>query len=449
MAGKGKPKGYKKTLKPVQNGAEKAAEKAAFASYTPDESYLKDATAQFESVMSKVDTDYVGYVSRVADFNASNGQMENQAGAMAKFYNFQLLMMCAQPLSEGIDSSTLSAAFGRFGAMYVASKSFRDAVKDYKKGLNDVSDQKKLDKLDAFAEKHKGGLSEKKQKEYDEIVKRMNGGFMPLSPKTYGLTKLGFAKKAYEDMRKPGADVEAISAKYESAVSALRDKALQEGLDKGLCERNFRMVYGLESAKNPALKALFRETCYDDAEMKSRLETKITMTKDGPVTKTFEVWDGGFVDRNGNEVTEFTIRPPESVDKHIDMMDDRMRKMAETASPEAFASELYHLSVDRADVFAQALKDDCPNTKASQFGADKLTKMREEVVLKMAEGANYYERFMQQLGSFVDEDPDKSLAEQLKEQSKKAAKEKPKYPFEVKFPWESDGYESDTDEMSL
>ena len=329
--------------------------------YDPKE--LDRQYREMQATLGKVDTDYVNHVARMTRFNQEN--QRPQVNALTQFYHMQLMFSCVAPLSEGISVDTMTRAGGMFLGAYLCSKNFRAQVKEYGKQHDRQKAEKQLAKLDAWEEKHNRDLPPDKKAKRDALIMKINDGRMPLSPKSTALTHIGFAKKAYEDMRKPGADVTKIMGEYDAAVGSLYEQAQADGCDPADVARNFRMSVATLSSKDPSMNAMFAETCYGGMRPMVTSEYETRMSPNGPVTTEYAVFNGTYQNPDGSPYTGvFHLRPPMSANEHVHATLDMVARDLSDAGTDGakFADAMiYNYSSDVMTTRRTAFADDFPN----------------------------------------------------------------------------------------
>ncbi len=335
--------------------------------YTAEE--LDEQYHDVQDRLERVDADYVEHVQRTARLNEAD--KPRRVNALTQFYHMQLMYSCVAPFAEGINADTITRAGGMFLGAYLCSKQFRAQVKEYGAQHDRRKAEKQLAKLDDWQARTGKELSPSKQRRRDSLIRQINGGRMPLSPKSTALTHIGFAKRAYEDMRKPDADMKQIMEDYDSAVESLYRQAQADGCDLQDVSRNFRMSVAMLASKDPSVNAMFTETCYGGYRPKVEQEYETTMTKDGPVTTEYATFNGAYMTPTGKPYTgTFHLRPPRSVDDHVNASVDMIASDLTDAGGNGarFADALSrHYDDDRMAARRQAFKDDFPNGAEAKF----------------------------------------------------------------------------------
>lgn len=332
-----------------------------------------------------IDDSYIDSVVHAVRFNLDGPDAKKQMSNMSKYYHCQILQSCIAPFQQGLNADSITRAGGMFLGAYLLSKNFRNMVKEYGEQHKIAKSSMRLAKLDKWQEETGRELPPKEKKQRDALITKINGGRFPFSPKSAALTHLGFAKKAYSDMRKPGADVAKIESDYNRAVNSLYKTATGDGCSSESIAKSFRTVVGLYAATDPSINAMFKETCYGGCKPSVRMETKVVMGSDGPETKMFKVFDGDYTRPNGKAVTgTFHLRLPQSIDEHSDIFENRVMDAYVKADGDGsvFADE-YEAMCGEYPVWKQAVKDDIPDNELAEFQSNRLDAVRQDIIQRV------------------------------------------------------------------
>lgn len=286
--------------------------------------------------INKLNADIADLNDKYSTYVASKADLfDNTTSSMARMQKMRHMMMfgfCAMPLARGINRDAVIQAISMYVGMRLVDKDFQ---KDISKGV--------VDTLGPYVESkaEKAGPDSIWGKWSEKIKVAKNEGREPLDPDTAAVTQIGFIKQAYEDMRKPGADVNKISKEYENAVNTLYSVAEKDGVSKEAVNNSLKFMVGKLIETNPDNMKYFNETCYDGVFMDSYKEENVTtVDNDGKIIeKTQFVWDGSFKNKDGTEFKgTFSPRSPYTQDMYRDVLRDFCRNSMKKAVDE-FPSE--------------------------------------------------------------------------------------------------------------
>lgn len=351
-----------------------------------DQRELDRQYRELQSALDKVDSDYVTHVQRTVRFNEQN--QRPQVSVLTQFYHMQLMYSCVAPFSEGINMDTITRAGGMFLGAYLCSKQFRSQVEEYGKQHDHRKAEEQLAKLNAWEAKHNCELSPDKKAKRDKLLMQINDGRMPLSPKSTALTHLGFAKRAYADMRKPGVDFNRVMKEYNTAVGSLYEQAQADGCDFDEISRNFRMSVATLGSKDPSVNAMFEETCYGGFSPKVTSEYETHMTDNGPVTTEYAVFNGVYQTPDGKPYTGlFHLREPMSVEEHVDAGVDMIARDLSLAGTDGakFADfMIYNYSAENIATRRAAFADDFPNRSVREAYSEAQRQIEDGILDNLA-----------------------------------------------------------------
>ena len=227
--------------------------------------------------------------------------IRNQSDVATYMYCMKMDMACLEPIAKGFDRNSIAESIGMSIGMRIASKDYREYKKTLKaekkyaksqsgitgkvrKGAANLSDTL-IDKVDDFAEdlgfdnpkaitqalgKFSSWLRNEKK------AKEAHGGVMPITKESAAITYIGLTKKAYQDMREPGADVDAVYEKYEKARMCLYEQARYNGVTKDMINQSVRETIGKMAERYPDM-TIFEQVDKGDVEYKNgRFVSKTT-----------------------------------------------------------------------------------------------------------------------------------------------------------------------------
>ena len=241
---------------------------------------------KLKSRIDSVNADYVNYTYEKVNYQQKEklNRKDNDLNAMNMLYTRTMMMLCVEPLRDGIRPSSLLKCFGLYMCCSLLSPNFRNNV-----------DSIVCNRMAPFMEKNasKARPGSKFKKCLDKIAEADAEGNVPCTPESFSVMRIAFAKQAYEDMRQANADTDKIMATYKEAEKCLYQMADDEGISReefDLATNN--MVAGLIRNDN-SFRRYFEETAY----------SKLHVPKDNTLIDD----EGGIY--NGN----VTPRMPESV----------------------------------------------------------------------------------------------------------------------------------------
>ena len=130
----------------------------------------------------------------------------------------------------------------------------------------------------------------------------------PLSVESAAKIKLDMTMRAYENMRRDGADIDAFSVQYDESMATLSRMCQADGIDEQAVNQQMRLQIGEEMRRNPSFGNIFRELSYDGVE-------KAPPHRD-PNNPGRATWTGEYVTRDGSPFNgQFTPREPMSQDE--------------------------------------------------------------------------------------------------------------------------------------
>ena len=331
-----KPKAY------VKSGSQEESE------------YLDD----LRDKITETNVDYMDFVSEHANLN-EKGELDTTMDMMNRYYMHGMMLACTQPLQQGVNPTSIVQCLGMRIGMCMVNPDFR---KECGKAQRDL--------LYPVVDKLAQELPENsKLAEYrDKIIKEQNHGRIPFSPESAALTELGMIKRAYEDMREPGANVDEIMTNFNKAQDVLRAQAHQDGVSTDELELNERLIVGQMIEKNPELAIYFEELTHDGVKREGYHDVvEMVQGPNGPEQHTKKVWSGEFQNDDGTLFTKgFTPRKPMSKDGHQKYMNDVYdSKFVDKSYPEmcsyVHSGEMEEMLNTDSDIHSarQMYMDDC------------------------------------------------------------------------------------------
>lgn len=256
----------------------------------------------------------------------------------------RLVFGCLQPLSEDFSVVGLMTTVGMFSAYMATNPQMNDR---FMKGVN-KSRVAKYERLVAEAKENPEKFGNKFraarwERLYEKYAKKANDGRVPLTPEAAANMKLAYEKRHYDDTRsvlndfKDGkisqderdSKLEDIDLLHEEHVDTLYRVAQADGLDIKDIEREERIMVDRiqrfdESSKYSFMFEGLAQKKVSKAPAMDRTY-RVPDGKGGFTTEHVKVWNGEYVDANGNPWEQgFEARQPYSKDTLADDIADNM-----------------------------------------------------------------------------------------------------------------------------
>ena len=132
-------------------------------------------------------------------------------------YCQRLMMDCLEPMRCGVDAESIAETVGMYVGMCLASKEFREHF-----------NRELAKNMLTCVEKHTSKDSKLRQR----LEKIANSNRLLLTPEGAAITYIGLKKSAYNEMRKPNADIDKITKTYKKACQCLFEEAYYDGIKK-------------------------------------------------------------------------------------------------------------------------------------------------------------------------------------------------------------------------
>lgn len=281
--------------------------------------YVDELEQQFASV----NMHFAEYAKDRLSYEKSLESQKDALHAFNGIYCKSLLALCAVPLRKGVHPTTVLRSAGLFLGCCLFSKTFREGVdKTVRKALYPIVERK------AETEGPDSIWAIRR----DMMKAQENGGYLPLTPDSAAVLKIAFCQQAYDDMRKPGADINAIMESYLESEALLYKQAKADGIKPETLDRSMHRIVGMMMDKDPSCMKYFTETAYGVVRRGADREyTRRYRDSDGFHEETYFRWDGDMVDADGNPYTRgYTPRVPNTVNE--------MRKMQRNVWYQAFCA---------------------------------------------------------------------------------------------------------------
>ena len=205
----------------------------------------------------------------------------------------------------------------------------------------------------------------------DRVSKAANNGRLPLTADSAAMMKIAFDKRYYREIREPGANVEEIREKYESAVGNLRNLAQRDGVSPKALSQKLGEKLAEQIQVDETLTDVYKGMSTGD----------IRFAPDEPVLnrngeplrvrgRVLYKTSQSFVDKDGNALDPFDFQPrePQSIDEIVAEYKEQLSAMTKNCRTEAgfkkaLESPTYKNLFRNANEFASS---DCPD-EADKF----------------------------------------------------------------------------------
>lgn len=172
--------------------------------------------------------DYMDFAKKHQEW-ANYADQQKAVDKQNRMYYMALLGICAVPLRHGVDAHSIATCIGMYAGICCMNPDFR-------KGIKGIVGEVMLPYYDSMKEMFPNSkfskLVDKLMPNKEQLLIDKNHGRLPLTPETAAMQRIGWIEKAYDDMRKPGADVEDIMSKYNEACRALDDLCERDGISQ-------------------------------------------------------------------------------------------------------------------------------------------------------------------------------------------------------------------------
>lgn len=278
------------------------------------EKYSDEQKQMLEAVSREVayyDANAVDMIAKSMKWADENAKGESsQIDAMNKVYACGLLEQAARPILQG-GGRNPEAVWSSVGIMiggYLTNPEFRKMVD---KGVSKALYPSVKARSDA------AGPDSKWRKWCDKIEMNMNGGHLPLTPKSAAMMKLGLDRKYYREMRLPGADSADLMEKYNTSIENLYQVAEQDGVSRDSLNKNVRTLVGQMQNVDSSVARVYSETAFGDV-----CKSQGVYDKD---MKSF-LWAGEYEKKSGEIYADaFTVRPPTNQFQWASTLDHSMK----------------------------------------------------------------------------------------------------------------------------
>lgn len=265
--------------------------------------------------------------SGIVEPGQTRPQQAKKLTGMHQIYASMMVLQCVEPLKKGLNAVNLVNVLGMGASMWLLSPNFRTQLGSFAGNIGNVLSEranKRREKLDAKAEQkhdklaskgHEERLRGKWQKRMDRMEFEKRGHRLPFTAESAAMAEVALAESAYEGMRRPGADAQAVKDQYDSAISVLYGYVADDGLESADVSRAMRTIVGKRMEHDPSMASVFQGLGH------GRFTKGPNRVVDGK-----EVWTGDFVDSGRHEVVggSFSLRPVMDVEDHRIAMSQAM-----------------------------------------------------------------------------------------------------------------------------
>lgn len=248
--------------------------------------------AKFDRIAMDYLADGVEWIARRQDEDKRKAERYG-IDTMNQMYARMLLKESASCVTRGRTPEEMMQGGAIFLAGYLTNEDFKKTV-----------DKKAVDMfLPIVREKsEKAGPDSRWAKWQTRLEMAGNDGRVPLTPESAAMAKLALDRKAYHEMRLPGADTDRVREMYDQSCATLYKLAEYDGVGKDVLNRSARSIVGQMMGYDPDLKRFFRETASRDVR-----KAPGEVSPDGGTVK----WSGEFEHKDGTPYTDaFYVREP-------------------------------------------------------------------------------------------------------------------------------------------
>ena len=266
-----------------------------------------------------------------------------------RMYMQRMVLTCIRPVMSGLSMDSIIQSVGSYMGMVAVSPEFEgqfktavnSAISGFQLGRTEKAYQEAVNTYGDGSEQALA-LDEKRR----GMLMKQNYGRMPLSPRNAGMMQLRFTKQAYNAMREPGADINAVEKHYNEAMDVLYARAERDGVSREAVDLNSRILAGQLIELDPSNRMVFAETSYDGVTMDDKKDKSYDVMEQGGIRRVshFE-WRGEFSNSDGQPFRGcFRPRRPISMDAHLDMYGktvDSIIDKCDCSSPESVKADIF------------------------------------------------------------------------------------------------------------
>lgn len=353
-----------------------------------------DVMEQFKSNVDRAGAVYMGAISKSKVHREPKGRRMDRVDDLHQAYATFMVYSCVQPLRAGVSVESLARSAGMATTMWMLSPDFRNTVKDLNdqmvskvvKSLSHIMANrgiKERAKLVAAEEKaissgkplSKAWVDRKAQMESPlwqklhspwvrDPQKQEDRKRVPYNASSAALTKISLDRSAYEQLRDPEVDVEALMSDHTKLTNQLYRDAEHDGIPVSELSRAVRQNVAAGMKVDATFGAMYAELAdgalYPGESMRVR-------GVDGAI---YNVITDEFVDTNGSKVTDgvFQVRAPEDLQEHMQKVSNTLYdSLMSTTSSSSMVQNLQGLKI------GYALSDSDGTFKDHPIFSQKLT----------------------------------------------------------------------------
>ena len=355
-----------------------SSKKEVKSSYEYDEQIRK-----IERDLTTADYDMTKFIKDYTKWSDNPKVIRNQMDVASYMYCMKLDIACMEPLARGVDSNSIAESIGMSIGLRLASKEYREYKKaeaaqkrydrkqnsssvELRKGLAELSD-KAVDFLNENQNKFtsqivKGAGKFASWLRDEKHLKEANGGIIPITRESAAVTYIGLTRRAYQDMREPGADVDKIYRQYDQARECLYEQAKYYNISRDSLNQEVQKKVTKMAEKYPDM-SMFAEIGNDQIEIKN----------------------GNFVKKDGMQFSEsFNPRRPDTKEDYTNKLADMFSRMYSTCDNMKEIGELNFEKNGMAKNMDQLRMRFCSDFGENKFDVTKINEEFNEMYTKVA-----------------------------------------------------------------
>ena len=231
--------------------------------------------------------------------------LKNAQSASRKHAKLMMLAV-AVPWHDGVNKQKLVQSAAMAATMFTLSKSFRQEFKGMLREHRFGRLEQKVyqDRLNGDM----SGSAMSRNMRYLKMRDAIDAGEMPASARSTAIIEIGVARQAYYRMANAESveEVDIVKGEYEASIRSLRENAKSSGVSVKNIEKQKALVIGHLAEHDGDWAKIFQQVS-DGTYLKEK--AKVSYVQDGQVQVKEIMWDGDFVDPNGEKIDNPIFTP--------------------------------------------------------------------------------------------------------------------------------------------